>query len=119
MREPGGGGQGGNFLFSFFIRIWMAYIPVAPDSLGATGCPRSRVLILFIKSRFFIINIVDLLSQQITIRLNSIQFSSFPSNYLDMIYMIMKCILLMKMSHHRLLLEVQALQLILKITNIH
>ena len=28
----------------FFFHVWMAYIPVAPDSFEATGCPRSRVL---------------------------------------------------------------------------
>ena len=33
------------FLFSFFLAFgWnLGYIPVAPDSFGATGCPRSRV----------------------------------------------------------------------------
>ena len=55
MREPGGGGHEGGSAgaaptasISFFFLLafgWpMAYIPVAPDSFGATGCPRSRVL---------------------------------------------------------------------------
>ena len=34
------------FFFFLFFHVWMAYIPVAPDSFGATGCPPSRVLIL-------------------------------------------------------------------------
>ena len=56
MREPGGGGPGGGgagaaprprfLFFLLFFRVWMAYIPVAPESFGATGCPPSRVLIL-------------------------------------------------------------------------
>ena len=34
----------------FFVFGWnLSYIPVAPDSFGATDCPRSRVLILIQK----------------------------------------------------------------------
>ena len=50
----GGGGQGLDFFFFSFFRVFgwpMAYIPVAPDSFKATGCPRSRVYFLNIYSK--------------------------------------------------------------------
>ena len=51
---PGGGGRmreqegeaKASISFSYFFLVFkwpMAYIPVALDSFGATGCPRSRV----------------------------------------------------------------------------
>ena len=44
-----GAGRGrprGKFLFFFFFfRVWMAYIPAAPDSFGATACTRRGVLL--------------------------------------------------------------------------
>ena len=54
MREPGGGcPEGGSagaaprprFLFCLFFTFGcsMTYIPIAPDSFRATGCPRSKV----------------------------------------------------------------------------
>ena len=53
--SPGGGGRCGSgegeakasisFFLSFFAFGWlMAYIPVAPDSFGATSCPHSIVI---------------------------------------------------------------------------
>ena len=36
--------EGLDLFFSFLFGVWMAYIPVAPDSFAATSCPRSRVL---------------------------------------------------------------------------
>ena len=45
MREREGEAKA-SISFSFIFRVFdwpMAYIPVAQDSFGATGCPRSRV----------------------------------------------------------------------------
>ena len=44
MREPRGEAKASIFLI-FFLAFGrnLGYVPVAPDSFGATGCPRSRV----------------------------------------------------------------------------